>query len=539
MNTSGTHAQRSASRKANSTATIAAAAAVLLGAAGAADAQRYELALGGPNTNELAYDVEVITADGDYVTVGSISSSIANTDIHVARFDRLGNKLWDTTYAAEGFGVGYSIDVLESGDLVLAGISALSGPNRIAETVVMRLRPDSSVVWSRRFAGTAFTDPIHTPEVGPSLDVGVEDAIYVTSVLNGDPVAMRLRPDGSLVWANSYFYPFDDREVVPAFSDVKYDRANDQIVVSGTVRIDGPTPGTNLERLQDPMLVRLRAANGAYVFATHTNLSANEDIDTPEVGEGLDLNIQTGTIALAGESDRSSITGGPISQLLTLSDFGLNTLVANRFGSPNADSRTGSAAVRYSDDRRLIAVAGSFSPAGGPASLTLFDDNAMGLQRRHLADQANLDAIVPAPSCGWLAAGRIAGFLIGGVDDMFHVKTNNLLDTGCNQQPQLLEDLVDLLTLDLHLEREPLDIIAGYSVDPFDPFDQEAALCFSPFCAPCRVDWNNDGVVNILDVVAFITTWNAMGPGADFNNDGVINILDVVAFITAWNNGCV
>ena len=55
---------------------------------------------------------------------------------------------------------------------------------------------------------------------------------------------------------------------------------------------------------------------------------------------------------------------------------------------------------------------------------------------------------------------------------------------------------------------------------------------------PCVVDWNADGSVNVLDVVAFITAWNAAGPGADFNADGGINVLDVVAFITAWNDGC-
>ena len=54
----------------------------------------------------------------------------------------------------------------------------------------------------------------------------------------------------------------------------------------------------------------------------------------------------------------------------------------------------------------------------------------------------------------------------------------------------------------------------------------------------CPADYDGNGMVNILDVVAFINNWNAQGPGADFNNDGSINILDVVAFITTWNLGC-
>jgi agmatine deiminase len=54
----------------------------------------------------------------------------------------------------------------------------------------------------------------------------------------------------------------------------------------------------------------------------------------------------------------------------------------------------------------------------------------------------------------------------------------------------------------------------------------------------CLVDLNADGTVNVLDVVAFITTWNTQGPGSDFNGDQTVNVFDVVAFITAWNSGC-
>ena len=55
----------------------------------------------------------------------------------------------------------------------------------------------------------------------------------------------------------------------------------------------------------------------------------------------------------------------------------------------------------------------------------------------------------------------------------------------------------------------------------------------------CPADFNTDGAINILDVVAFINNWNASGPGADFNEDGAINILDVVAFIGVWTDGCI
>ena len=55
---------------------------------------------------------------------------------------------------------------------------------------------------------------------------------------------------------------------------------------------------------------------------------------------------------------------------------------------------------------------------------------------------------------------------------------------------------------------------------------------------PCPADLTGDGLVNVLDVVAFIGIWNTQALGADANGDGLINILDVVAFVAVWEAGC-
>jgi hypothetical protein len=48
-------------------------------------------------------------------------------------------------------------------------------------------------------------------------------------------------------------------------------------------------------------------------------------------------------------------------------------------------------------------------------------------------------------------------------------------------------------------------------------------------------DWNDDGQINILDIVAFVNDFNAQNPATDLDASGTLNILDVVAFITLWN----
>ena len=50
-------------------------------------------------------------------------------------------------------------------------------------------------------------------------------------------------------------------------------------------------------------------------------------------------------------------------------------------------------------------------------------------------------------------------------------------------------------------------------------------------------DYNRDGDVNTLDVLAFLNDWAAGDPMADWNHDGDVNTLDVLAFLNDWNMG--
>ncbi|MCL4741153.1 MAG: PQQ-binding-like beta-propeller repeat protein [Phycisphaerales bacterium] len=60
-----------------------------------------------------------------------------------------------------------------------------------------------------------------------------------------------------------------------------------------------------------------------------------------------------------------------------------------------------------------------------------------------------------------------------------------------------------------------------------------------PDCAgPCPADFNGDGVVNTLDVLAFLNAFTSGDPSADFNGDTVVNTLDVLAFLNAFTQGC-
>ena len=70
--------------------------------------------------------------------------------------------------------------------------------------------------------------------------------------------------------------------------------------------------------------------------------------------------------------------------------------------------------------------------------------------------------------------------------------------------------------------------------------DYELAGGFWPVvsAADCIADFNNDGNVNTLDMLAFLNAWVAGDPSADINGDGSVNTLDVIAFLNLWAAGC-
>ena len=54
----------------------------------------------------------------------------------------------------------------------------------------------------------------------------------------------------------------------------------------------------------------------------------------------------------------------------------------------------------------------------------------------------------------------------------------------------------------------------------------------------CIADFNEDGVVNTLDVLAFLNAWARGEARADLNGDGRVNTQDVLAFLNRWSAGC-
>ena len=142
---------------------------------------------------------------------------------------------------------------------------------------------------------------------------------------------------------------------------------------------------------------------------------------------------------------------------------------------------------------------------------------------------------VPGVLTGVATASGTVAFIIS-VNETIDLSTSGEL-TG-TLSGQIIETAPNQFTVTSALAIGATQTFSGIDIG----FETALALSGSgvgePIDEPCLADFDTNGTVNVLDVVAFISNWNSAGPGSDFNNDGNINILDVVGFVTLWSNGC-
>ncbi len=52
----------------------------------------------------------------------------------------------------------------------------------------------------------------------------------------------------------------------------------------------------------------------------------------------------------------------------------------------------------------------------------------------------------------------------------------------------------------------------------------------------CEADINNDGFVDVTDLLEIVGTWGQTNVPADINGDGIVNVQDLLAVIDAWGS---
>ena len=167
----------------------------------------------------------------------------------------------------------------------------------------------------------------------------------------------------------------------------------------------------------------------------------------------------------------------------------------------------------------------------------------IGGASRPLLWQGSADDYVDLTPTGAVGAGVTAcegGLQLGSVQfaDGTHPvlwagRPEAFVDLGQSLPPPLTSPFVTCMDI----EPDGTIVIGGGAYNPTTGVSN-AVIWTSSDEPPCDADFNGDGSVNTLDVLAFLNAWSAGDPAADFNGDGSINTLDVLAFLNAWSAGC-
>ncbi len=255
----------------------------------------------------------------------------------------------------------------------------------------------------------------------------------------------------------------------------------------------------------------------------------------PDYWMNINNGVDGGSGDLLNYTDSATLrTNGPnFDQFFgVITDYGsyfggeVNAVSVMDFSGPRVDIQDGSLGSIFAEYAPRLTAVNPLSPTAGLIQVAIDNSNVAGVTD---ASAAGADAVntgieisIDLDELGWdgsqdiLVAGWISngGFdylsnqVLGGIPGPDNIGPRDADNDGIND-------------LDFNT-------IAG---------DQFINLS-NPPAPDCPADMNNDGLVDIADVFAFLTAYNSLDLAADLTNDGLVDISDVFAFLTSYNGGC-
>lgn len=178
--------------------------------------QRWRRTYGGSGIDEALAVRQV--GDGYIVAGRTTSKGVGRSDAWILRLDAGGNILWEKTYGGQHIDVAQDIFPTRDGGFVVAGYTASKGWGQ-TDAWVFKLSATGQTVWEHAFGGR-MQDAAHS--VRPAPDDGYVVVGYTQSKGLGlaDLWAMKLSPDGNLLWDKVYGGPYMDTGHALDFDDL-------------------------------------------------------------------------------------------------------------------------------------------------------------------------------------------------------------------------------------------------------------------------------------------------------------------------------
>ena len=162
---------------------------------------------GGGDYNELVVKA-LVDHDGNYVAVStSTSFGVGETSIWVLKLAPDGRILWQKAYSGQYEESVWWFGVLSNGDYLIPGNSVSFSPDLSGDTWALRLDPDGNIVWQRLYAIPQVWDEALT--VAVTADGGALLGGYLEEANDWDWFLLRLDADGRLLWQQRFEHGWD------------------------------------------------------------------------------------------------------------------------------------------------------------------------------------------------------------------------------------------------------------------------------------------------------------------------------------------
>lgn len=488
------------------------AAALTLTLAAAAFAQPTQAhRVVGTTANEIAYEIEN-TDDGGFITVGRISQTPTTpADIHVVKYDRVGNHLWSRRYGSsnQANDVGYSIQQTRDGGYIIgfetASISARQGLG------LLKITAAGAMVWNRIYTGTPFFDSPAGVQV-----VELEDGSFAAvgrlesggGVIN--PMLIRAAFNGVPISQQRYVIP-----QVPEFSFTDIILDNQAFAIAGWQR-------QNANSFRQPMILRTDltgAVQWANIYPLPGVALATADAITRTrdgyAFAGRNDTFAGGLLGIAGEVNLN----GTFQWARVIREL--------RVGISAATTNNGS--VFFYGERSGFgqSMMIEFGPGGALNNSRVYTP---------VNNQTLGHDILSLPCDQGLAMTGQTNFQTSGQADIHWLRSGLDGIAGCQEGPAFAAVApITLPETRLLMTRVPESLSSS-----IDMFTQDVPLNNIRFCvaAGCPADFNRDSAVDGDDVIAFFLLWDNGLPCADVNGDGAVDGDDVIFFFFHWDNGC-
>jgi hypothetical protein len=452
------------------------------------------------------------TRDGGSIHVGQRSNAGASPDIWVVRLDYKGDVVWQRSIGTANSEVGYSVVETADGGFALSGEA--TGVGAGLGTAIVKLNAAGMTMWARVYFGNPLANterPSRIIEM-PNRDLVVVGCYRTTGQFMA---VIRLSSAGVQQWAWGFVDPRYGNSTNSALCDAHAYRDPAGSVGNGLL-VCGWTGQSNT--LKEPAVMWLDSTGTLVAAGVYGLPSANR------YANGLDVNPTT------SESTYTLVSVPSTDTHLMRLDGALNPLFRFRIDNTYA------ANAAIFDAAPEVTFGGtSTNPVNASRDMSLCRLNfgsGVALMRLYGGVLTEEGRGMSPNATGFHLAGSTRSFTFGAEDGYF-VRTDNNLDSGCNQLLQSITPLALVQDrINVQFQRQGLQFVQ------WTPSNTLITTGQNILCRQCPADFNGDGVIDFFDYLDFVAAFSSGFMSADFNGDTVVDFFDYLDFVAAFSSGC-